>query len=70
MPAGKVKWFSTAKRFGFISPDSKGADVFVHMSALDAAGLERLHDNTPVQYDLAEGPDGRKVAENLRLIEG
>jgi CspA family cold shock protein len=52
MATGKVKWFNTTKGYGFIAPDEGGADVFVHISALEKAGLRTLKDGQPVSFDL------------------
>jgi CspA family cold shock protein len=64
--SGKVKWFNTTKGFGFIQPAEGGNDVFVHISALQKAGLDRLDDGQSVQYDLEENR-GRTSAVNIRL---
>lgn len=66
MPIGTVKWFNTTKGYGFIAPDDGGADVFVHVSALEQAGMTGLADNQKIQFDLVEGRDGRKIAGNLK----
>ena len=68
MATGTVKWFNPDKGFGFIAPDSGGKDIFVHITAVRAAGLEGLNDNQKVSYDLQEGRDGRSSAGNLKLI--
>lgn len=65
MPTGTVKWFNTAKGFGFIAPDGGGADVFVHISAVERSGLTGLADNEKVTYELIDGRDGRQMAGNL-----
>ena len=65
MPTGTVKWFNTAKGFGFIAPDEGGADVFVHISQVERSGLTGLADNEKVTYDLIDGRDGRQMAGNL-----
>ena len=65
MPTGTVKWFNTAKGFGFIAPDEGGADVFVHISQVERSGLTGLADNEKVTYDLIDGRDGRKMAGNI-----
>jgi CspA family cold shock protein len=65
MPSGTVKWFNTAKGFGFIAPDEGGADVFVHISQVEASGLTGLADNEKVTFDLIDGRDGRKMAGNI-----
>ncbi|MCC7319425.1 MAG: cold-shock protein [Rubellimicrobium sp.] len=66
MPGGTVKWFNTTKGYGFIAPDGGGKDVFVHVSAVEQAGLTGLADNQRVEFDLIEGRDGRQMAGNLR----
>jgi cold shock protein len=65
---GKVKWFNATKGFGFISPDDGSKDVFVHVSAVQAAGLSTLKDGQKVQYDLARGNDGKTSAANLKAV--
>lgn len=67
MATGVVKWFNPAKRFGFIKPDDGGQDVFVHISALEAAGLSMLDENQKVGYDLTENK-GKMSAVNLKLL--
>lgn len=67
MATGVVKWFNPAKRFGFIKPDDGGQDVFVHISALEAAGLSMLDENQKVQYELTDSK-GKTSATNLKLI--
>lgn len=68
MPTGTVKWFNTTKGFGFIEPDEGGSDVFVHISAVERAGLTGLADNQKIGYELQEGRDGRKNAGDLKLL--
>jgi len=68
MPQGTVKWFNTAKGYGFIAPDDGGKDVFVHISAVEQAGLTGLADNEKIAFDLIEGRDGRTMAGNLRKL--
>jgi len=65
MPTGTVKWFNTTKGFGFIAPDEGGSDVFVHISAVEQAGMTGLADNQKITYELIEGRDGRKMAGDL-----
>lgn len=69
MAIGTVKWFNPTKRFGFIKPDQGNGDVFVHVSALEKAGLSMLDDGQRVQYDL-EDRNGKVSAVNLKLIDG
>ncbi|MBL3563654.1 cold-shock protein, partial [Rhodovulum sulfidophilum] len=57
MPTGTVKWFNTTKGYGFIAPDDGGKDVFVHISAVERAGMTGLSDNQKVAYEMIEGRD-------------
>lgn len=68
MPTGTVKWFNTTKGFGFIAPDGGGKDVFVHISAVERAGMTGLADNQKISYELIEGRDGRQSAGELKAI--
>lgn len=68
MPTGTVKWFNSTKGFGFIAPDDGGKDVFVHISAVERAGLKGLNDNQKIAYELLNGRDGRASAGELRLL--
>ncbi len=68
MPTGTVKWFNATKGYGFIAPDDGGKDIFVHISAVERAGLKGLNDNQKVGYTLASGRDGRESAGDLQLI--
>ena len=65
MPLGTVKWFNTTKGFGFIEPEGGGNDVFVHISAVERAGMTSLADNQKINYELVEGRDGRQMAGEL-----
>jgi len=67
MANGTVKWFNATKGFGFIAPEGGAQDVFVHISAVERAGLRELKDGQKVTFDLESGRDGRKSATNLQL---
>ena len=67
MANGTVKWFNTTKGFGFIAPEGGKRDVFVHISAVERAGLTGLCDNQSVTFEIVSGRDGREAAENLEL---
>ena len=67
MAKGTVKWFNQTKGFGFIAPESGGKDVFVHISAVERAGLRGLNDGQAINYDLDKGGDGRESAINIRI---
>jgi CspA family cold shock protein len=64
--SGTVKWFNTTKGYGFIQPEGGGKDVFVHISALEKAGLRGLNEGQKIQYDLVANR-GKESAENLRV---
>lgn len=68
MATGTVKWFNPTKGFGFIEPDSGGKDAFVHISAVERAGLKTLTEGQKVSFDLQAGRDGKSSAENLSLV--
>lgn len=68
MAEGTVKWFNASKGFGFIAPKDGGKDIFVHISAVERAGISQLDDGQAVTYDLEAGRDGRESASNLALV--
>jgi len=65
---GTVKWFNAAKGFGFIQPDDGSKDVFVHISAVEKAGLSNLKEGQKIGYELVKGRNGKSSAENLKSI--
>ena len=69
MTTGTVKWFNPAKGFGFIEPDEGGADAFVHISAIERAGLASLQEGQRVNYELQAGQNGKKSAGNLSIAD-
>jgi CspA family cold shock protein len=66
MPTGTVKWFNATKGFGFIQQDDGSKDVFVHISAVEQAGLGSLKEGQKLQYELIKGRDGKTSAGNLK----
>ena len=66
MPKGKVKWFNSKKRFGFIEPEDGSKDVFVHMSALEAAGIETLNEGDEVSFEVVS-ENGKEKASDLKI---
>lgn len=69
MPVGTVKWFNSTKGYGFIQPESGGPDVFVHISAVERAGMGTLNDGQKVSYEIFNDPKrGKSSAENLKAV--
>ncbi len=69
MPTGTVKWFDPARGYGFIGPDEGNVDVFVHISAVEEAGLSILMEGQKVEYEVVSKPDGKTAAGNLKLAD-
>ncbi len=69
MTIGTVKWFNSAKGFGFIAPEDGSKDAFVHISALERAGISSLSEGQRVEYELQSGQKGKSSAENLKLVD-
>ncbi|GAA0310766.1 cold-shock protein [Rhodovulum strictum] len=67
MANGTVKWFNSTKGFGFIAPEGGSKDVFVHVTALERAGIRQLDDGQAVRFDLERDRNGRESATNLVL---
>ena len=67
MTTGTVKFFNTAKGFGFIEPEDGGKDAFVHISALQSSGIDSLNDGQKVSYELVAGRNGKEAAEEIKL---
>ena len=68
MATGTVKWFNPNKGYGFIEPDEGGKDVFVHISAVEAAGIDRLNDGQKVSFEVQESR-GKEAASDLKLAD-
>jgi CspA family cold shock protein len=68
MATGTVKWFNPTKGYGFIQPEDGSKDAFVHISAVERAGLTTLVEGQKVQYELVSGRNGRASAENLSIL--
>lgn len=69
MPTGTLKWYNPDKGFGFLTPDDGGADLFVHVSAVEAAGHGDPREGDRISYDVEQGRDGRASAVRLRKAE-
>jgi len=67
MQTGTIKWFNATKGYGFIAPEDGDKDVFVHISAVESAGLGALQEGQKVTFDIVPGRDGRSAADNIAL---
>ena len=68
MATGTVKWFNPTKGYGFIQPDEGGADAFVHITALEASGIDTLNEGAKVEFELEVGRNGKQAAASLKLL--
>ena len=66
MSVGTVKWFNSTKGYGFIEPEDGGADVFVHITAVQASGMDGLDEGQKLSFDLEEAKNGKTSAVNLQ----
>lgn len=68
MATGTVKWFNPSKGYGFIEPDEGGKDVFVHISAVEQAGIDRLSDGQKISFEIVESR-GKEAAGDIKLVD-
>ena len=69
MPTGSVKWFNSVKGYGFIQPNDGTNDAFVHISAVEQAGLSSLNEGQKLEFELVPGRNGKSSAENLVILD-
>ena len=69
MPTGTVKWFNPTKGYGFIEPSDGSKDAFVHISAVERAGLSTLNEGQKVECELTEGRNGKSAADNIVVVD-
>ncbi len=69
MAKGMVKWFNADKGYGFIEPEGGGKDIFVHISQVQASGLQSLENNQAIEFEMVDGLDGRQMAGSITITE-
>ena len=69
MSLGTVKWFNASKGYGFIEPTDGGKDVFIHISALQKAGIASLNEGQKIRFEVIAGQNGKSSAENVKLAD-
>ena len=69
MPTGTVNWFNPTKGYGFIEPEDGSKDAFVHISAVERAGLSTLNEGQKVSFELQAGQNGKSSAEDLKIVD-
>ena len=69
MTTGTVKWFNPTKGYGFIEPNDGGKDAFVHISAVERAGMTTLNEGQKIEYEIVAGQNGKSSAENLVAVD-
>lgn len=68
MQTGTVKWFNPTKGYGFIAPDNGGQDVFLHISAVERAGMSSVNEGQKLEYELEKGRSGKTAAVNIKAV--
>ncbi len=69
MSVGTVKWFNPSKGYGFIEPTDGSKDVFIHISALESAGIASLSEGQKIEYELVPGRNGKSSADSVKLVD-
>jgi len=68
MPTGIIKWFNPKKGYGFVTPEDGSKDAFVHITAVQGAGLDTLNEGDKIEYELVEGQNGKASADNIKIV--
>ncbi|TDJ14978.1 MAG: cold-shock protein [Gammaproteobacteria bacterium] len=69
MSVGTVKWFNPSKGYGFVEPSDGSKDVFIHISALERAGISSLNEGQKIEYELVPGNNGKTSADSVKLVD-